>query len=135
METPSVKYVVRGRIVEWDATRVRHVGDVFAAWDAINADGAVVPGCGLLIDNGESSFDVPGGDVKRLADAIRQRLPNIAAVAILVSRAVHYGMARQFQAYADNSAAKVQIQVFRDITSAQQWLTERTASAPTQPIV
>ena len=124
-------YVVRGRVVEWDARRVRKVEDVLAAWDVIQADDAVRPDSGLLIDNGESDFDVPGGDVTRLAEAVAQRLPKIGAVAILVSRTVHYGMARQFQAFADRGRAA--IQVFRDIELARQWLAERTASPPPDP--
>jgi hypothetical protein len=121
-------YVVRGRVVEWDATRVRVVEDVLAAWDRIEADPAVLPDSGLLIDNGESEFDVPGGDVTRLAEAVALRLPKIASVAIFVSRAVHYGMARQFQAFAERG--KAAIQVFRDIDAARRWLAERTGTPP-----
>jgi hypothetical protein len=118
-------YVVRGRIVEWDARRVRAVEDVLASWDAIQADPAVLDDSGLLIDNGESDFDVPGGDVTRLAQAVALRLPKICAVAIVVSRSVHYGMARQFQAFADQGRAT--IQVFRDIEEARTWLAGRIA--------
>jgi hypothetical protein len=118
-------YVVRGRIVEWDARRVRAVEDVLTSWDAIQADPAVLDDSGLLIDNGESDFDVPGGDVTRLAQAVALRLPKICAVAIVVSRSVHYGMARQFQAFADQGRAT--IQVFRDIEEARTWLAGRIA--------
>ena len=103
---------------------MRAVEDVLAAWDVIQADEAVVGDSGLLIDNGESDFDVPGGDVTRLAEAVALRLPKISAVAIVVSRSVHYGMARQFQAFAERGRAA--IQVFRDIEAARKWLAERT---------
>lgn len=101
------------------------------AWDAINADSSVVPGSGLLIDNGLSDFNVPGGDVTRLAEAVAQRLPKINAVAIVVSKDLHYGMARQFQVFAEGGAAAIQI--FRDLATARQWLPERTASVPPDP--
>ena len=130
MAGDSGGYVVRGRIVEWDATQVRQVDDVLNAWDAINADSTVVLGSGLLIDNGQSSFNVPGSDVTRLAEAIAQRLPKINVVAIVVSRDLHYGMARQFQVRAEKGAA---IQVFRDLATARQWLAECTASVPPDP--
>jgi hypothetical protein len=131
MTSDSGGYVVRGRIVEWDATRVRQVEDVLKAWDAINADCTVVLGSGLLIDNGMSSFNVPGSDVTRLAEAVAQRLPKINAVAIVVSKDLHYGMARKFQVFAEKGAAA--IQVFRDLATARQWLAERTASVPPDP--
>ena len=125
MESDRRDYVVRGHTVEWDARRVRKVEDVLAAWDTIQADEAVLGDSGLLIDNGESEFDVPGGDVTRLAEAVAVRLPKICAVAIVVSRSVHYGMARQFQAVADRGRASIQI--FRDIEAARTWLAARTA--------
>jgi hypothetical protein len=125
METHSGGYVVRGRIVEWDATRVRQVEDVLTAWDAINADSTVVAGSGLIIDNGQSGFDVPGGDVQRLADALAHRLPKISAVAIVVSKKLHYGMARQFKVYSETGAASIEI--FSDVESAREWLSGRTA--------
>lgn len=122
---------MRGRIVEWDATQVRQVEDVLTAWDAINADSTVALGSGLLIDNGLSDFNVPGGDVTRLAEAVAQRLPKIRAVAIVVSKDLHYGMARQFQVFAERGTAA--IQVFRDLATARQWLAERSASVPPDP--
>ena len=128
MEKGRRDYVVRGRTVEWDARRVRNVEEVLAAWDVIQADEAVVLDSGLLIDNGESDFDVPGGDVTRLAEAVAVRLPKICAVAIVVSRNVHYGMARQFQVFAGRGRAS--IQVFRDIEAARTWLAGRTAPRP-----
>ena len=102
---------------------MRAVPDVLAAWDRIQGDEAVLPDSGLLIDNGESDFDVPGGDVTRLAEAVAQRLPKVSAMAIVVSKSVHYGMARQFQAFAEGGRAA--IQVFRDIEAARKWLGER----------
>jgi hypothetical protein len=120
-------YVVRGRIVEWDATQVRHVDDVFAAWDAITADPIVLAGSGLLIDNGESRFDAPRRDVARLAGAVAQRLPKIKAVAIVASKPLHFGMARQFEVFAHGTAAE--IHVFRDLASAREWLAARLPPA------
>jgi hypothetical protein len=127
VDDESRDYVVRGRIVEWDARRMRAVAEVLAAWDRIQADDEVLPDSGLLIDNGESDFDVPGGDVTRLAEAVALRLPKFSAVAIVVSKSVHYGMARQFQAFAETERAA--IQVFRDVDSARKWLGERTRPA------
>ena len=110
---------------------MRSVADVFNAWDLIQADPAVLPDSGLLIDNGESEFDVPGGDVTRLAEALAVRLPKMCAVAVVVSRSLHYGMARQFQAFAARGRAAVE--VFRDIEAARAWLAEQTATPPASP--
>jgi hypothetical protein len=121
-------YVVRGRIVEWDATQVRSVEDVLEVWDAINADPRVLASSGLLIDNGESDFDAPAGDVARLAHAVAPRLPKVRAVAIVASKPLHFGMARQFEAFAEGSSAA--IHVFRDLESARQWL---AAQLPRDP--
>jgi hypothetical protein len=118
-------YTVRGRIVEWDAGSVRENTDVLKAWDAINADVRIEPGSGLLIDNKQSSFNVPGDAVEQLAQELKRRLPKIKTVAILVSSNLHFGMARQFQTLADDA---LDIQVFRDLDTARRWLAERTAS-------
>jgi hypothetical protein len=131
MGNESGAYVVRGRVVEWDATRVRQVEDILTAWDAINADRAVEAGSGLLIDNGQSGFDVPVSEVTVLADALAYRLPKVIAVAIVVFSDLHFGMARQFQTLASRGATA--IQVFRDLDKAREWLAERTASVPPDP--
>jgi hypothetical protein len=128
MESESAGYVVRGRVVEWDATRAHQVEDVLAAWDAINADSTVVPGSGLLINNGESDFDVPASDVERLAAAVAERLPKISAVAILTRL-----RAPSITAWRDSSKPS-QTAARRPFACSGTWLRHRSGSRNTRPL-
>lgn len=80
------------------------------------------PGLNGLADMRESHYDLVSNDVRQIAALMAEQNQAIgpSKTAIVVSSKLAYGMARMYQAFAQDSS--IETQIFDDIDEAKHWL-------------
>ena len=83
------------------------------------------PGLNGIADLRNSEFDPRPADVERIAMLLTEYRNKIglSKTAVVVSKAVTFGMTREFQAFAEHSS--IDTEIFRDMDQARQWIGAR----------
>lgn len=80
------------------------------------------PGLNGLVDLRESDMDPDAKEIRKIAALLINNKERIgeSRSAIVVSEDLAYGLARMFEAYADESS--IETRIFRDMEAARSWL-------------
>ncbi len=79
---------------------------------------------GQLFDSTEGQFDLTSDDLMKIADHYKAKSDQLGKnrkLALVVSRDLDFGRARQYEAFF-NAGPDVTVQAFRSISEAREWM-------------
>ncbi len=111
-------YRIGGRIV--DVAAGSSLGSVQRFTATVRDDPRVLPGSGLLVDARKATYEPTWAETRSIAQDL-QEASKFTACAVVVAKALHFGIARQFQIHSE-MLGTIPVWVGRDIDEAKHWL-------------